>query len=206
MIKRKLTNVRTGVEKHVERLTGFGKILFNRPIFKFFIFLVIQIIISFISEFFSGNILLRAVINIISILISIYFVAILVYLIRRWFQRLLNSENIFILIASYILLILGILLFLSTLFDLAEILGIGYLKYGICSDSFNSSMIKTDPQASKGFFYFTSITFFSVGYGDICPMGIDKTLAVLTAFIGHLISVIIVVLIINNYIKKKEEG
>jgi potassium channel LctB len=146
------------------------------------------------------------VINIISILISIYFVAILVYLIRKWFQKLLSAENIFILIASYILLILGILLFLSTLFDFAEILGFGYLKYGVCSDNFNGSMIKTDIQASKSFFYFTAITFFSVGYGDICPMGIDKTLAVLTAFIGHLISVIIVVLIINNYIRKKEDG
>jgi potassium channel LctB len=206
MIKRKLADVKTGVEKHVERFTGFGKILFDKPILKFFVFLAIQIIISFISEFFPGNIILRAVINVISVLISIYFIVILIYLIRKWFKKLLNPENIFMLIVSYILFILGILLFLSTIFDLAEIAGFGYLKYGVCSDNFNSSMIKTDAQASKGFFYFTAITFFSVGYGDICPMGIDRTLAVITAFIGHLISVIIVVLIINNYIRKKEEG
>lgn len=205
MIKKKLKNAGVDVEKHVERLTGFGKILFDKPIFKFFIFLSVQIIITFISEFFPGNILLRTVINVISILISIYFIAILIYLIRRWFRRLLNPENVFVLIFSYVLFILGILLFLSAIFNFAEILGMGYLKYGVCSDNFNSSMIKTDLQASKSFFYFTATTFFSVGYGDICPMGIDKTLSILTAFIGHLISVIIVVLILNNYIRKKEE-
>ena len=83
-------------------------------------------------------------------------------------------------------------------------MGAGYLRYGGCID--NTSMtresILNDPYAIKNILhypYFSSITLFTVGYGDICPMGWAKTIAVLNAFIGSAFNVLILAIAITNY-------
>ena len=195
--------------KEVKRVSkskesGINKLFFNHPIAKFFGLVIIYIILTNISGYFNENIPIRLILNIIEILIAIYFVIVIIYLIRRSINQLINPENIFRLILSYALFILGIILLFSTLFNIVELTKTGYLTYGTCSDKFNSSMISTDSQISRNFFYFASLTFFTVGYGDICPMGFDKTLAIITAFIGHLVAVVVVALILNNYLRKRE--
>ncbi|MGG3737308.1 ion channel [Aeribacillus pallidus] len=42
-------------------------------------------------------------------------------------------------------------------------------------------------------FYFSSVTLFSVGYGDIVPIGIGRALALIEAFIGYTIPAAFVV-------------
>lgn len=189
-------------EERLQELSVLGKLFFTHPIYKFLALAIIYIVLVNIQNYFSNN-LPRIIINIIGVLISIYFVIVIIYFVKRWFNRFINPENLFVLLVTYTLFIIGILLILSTLFNLTEITGLGYLKYGICQDKFDSSMIHSDPNISKQFFYFTSSTFFLIGYGDICPMGLAKYLAILTGFIGHLISVIVVALVINNYLRKK---
>jgi len=66
-------------------------------------------------------------------------------------------------------------------------------------------MIKTDTLRSYSFLYFTTMLF-TVGYGDICPMGSAKIFSMITAIIGHVLSVILVALIINNHFKLKEDN
>jgi potassium channel LctB len=202
--KRIQKKVQANIHKNVKEVSRFGKLLFNRPILKFFIFVVVNIIFTTISSYFPRLILLRIILDFINILIAIYFVAIIVYLIRRWFLRLLNPKNIFALISTYALFILGLILLFSTIYNIVELSGLGYIKYGTCNGKFDSSMITTDPDASHDFFYFSAMTFFTVGYGDICPMGFEKIISIIVAFTGNLVSVILVALILNNYLDKKK--
>ncbi len=47
----------------------------------------------------------------------------------------------------------------------------------------------------KDVFYFSSVTYFTVGYGDITPAGVyAKTLAVFEAFIGNIINLVVLAL------------
>ncbi|VVB78412.1 Ion channel [uncultured archaeon] len=191
--------------RRIKELHGFGKFLFKNPIIKFLIFVVIYLILTNVEGYFSEEYYIRTIINIIGILISIYFIAVIIYLIRKSIKRLINPENIFVLILTYALFILGIILLFSTLFNIVETAKLGYIKYGTCSSKFDPSMISADPQISRDFFYFSTMTFFTVGYGDICPMGLERIVSILTTFVGHLVSVLVVALIINNYLQKKKE-
>jgi len=192
-------------KEKIRELHGITKVLFERPLLKFFIFVIIYTVLNEIQGFFPEQLKIRTIIGLIGIIISIYFVLVIIYVIRSSIKRLSNPENIFSLIFTYALLILGMLLLFSTIFNIIELTKTGYITYGSCSDKFDSSMIQTDNQISRAFFYFAAVSFFSVGYGDICPMGFAKIAAVSTAFIGHIFSVIVIALVINNYIRKKEK-
>lgn len=190
----------------VRRLKGIRRLLFDKPIKKFIVLILVYIFLNYVVGYFPQELRVRTIINIIGIIISIYFIVVIIYLIRSWINHLINPDSILKLIAAYALFILGILLLFSTLFNLIETAKLGYLTYGTCSDKFNSSIIASDPQISRTFFYFSAVSFFSVGYGDICPMGLAKLLAIFTAFVGHLVSVILVALILNNYLRKRENN
>lgn len=192
-------------KERIKELHGFARLLFNRPILKFLILVLIYFLLNNLDTLFHTDIPLRLILQIIRIAISIYFILVIVYLIRKWFSRITNPTNIFTLILDYALFILGIILIFSNLFSFLEVSHLGYIKYGICSDKFDSSMINSDTMLSREYFYFSTVTFFTVGYGDICPMGYAKLLAMIVAFTGHLVSVLIVALVINNYFKKKQE-
>ncbi len=97
------------------------------------------------------------------------------------------------------------LLIFSTIYNVVDLTEMGYIKYGTCSDNFSRSMLETDPTISRDFFYFSAMTFFGVGYGDICPMGFAKIISIITSLIGHVISVILVALIINNYVMRSKK-
>jgi len=139
------------------------------------------------------------------LLLTLY---IIVYLIRRIhtnITKLLHHELKFnqILIV-YISSVMFIVLLFSMLYWGAMITGFGYLKYGSCIDNVDvtRAMIEQDPLAVSNFLhfpYFSTITFFSVGFGDICPMGASKTLAMLNALIGNAFTVLILAMAITNY-------
>jgi hypothetical protein len=81
----------------------------------------------------------------------------------------------------------------------------GYLTYGTCSDEFNPEMINIDQNKSSDYFYFSSITLFTVGYGDICPVGWSKILSIINSFAGNFISVILMVIVISAYLNRNHE-
>ena len=59
-----------------------------------------------------------------------------------------------------------------------------------------------DPNLSHDYLYFSTITFFAVGYGDVCPMGLCKTLAMVTAFAGNLINVVLMAIVVTLYVNR----
>jgi hypothetical protein len=50
------------------------------------------------------------------------------------------------------------------------------------------------------------MTFFTVGAGDICPMGVSKIVTVLDALIGNAFTVLILAIAITNYSTNKNSG
>jgi hypothetical protein len=190
----------------IEELTTTGKLLFEKPLLKFFYLSVIYLLLSYFQESISESFPLRSFIIILEILIGIYFIAVIVFLIRHWYDRFVNPESLPSLILTYALFIFGILLMFSTLLSIIELTRIGYIKYGMCTDKFDPSFILNDPEISREFFYYTAITFFTVGYGDICPMGFAKLFSIIIAFTGHIVSLVILALILNNYYRKRKDN
>jgi potassium channel LctB len=193
-------------KERIKELHGVAKLLFNKPILKFIGLIIFYFIINSIANSVPKNFPIRIIVDIIGILIFIYFVAVLIFIIQRTVRHMFNPKNIFTLIFTYALFILGLILLFSTFYSLAEISGTGYLKYGNCTGNFNPSMISTDSGLSREFFYFSAVTYFTVGYGDICPMGFAKIISIFNAFVGNIVAVIIVAIIINNYVRRKNES
>jgi potassium channel LctB len=189
-----------GIEK-----TFFRKLLFDRPFLKFSILIVVQYLILYFTRNFPEKTFIDLVLTTISIFIAIYFVSVIYYVVKRTIEKLKNPQNLTSLIAEYSLFVLGIILIFSSLFSFVQTFGLGAIKYDGCSDIFDPAAMSTDNTISRDYFYFTAITFLAVGYGDICPMGLSKILAIITSFIGHLISGILVAIIINNYIRLREQ-
>ena len=184
----------------------FTKLIFDHPIIKFISLIFIQIIIFNLETKFPKNVPVRWVITIISILIAVYFIIVIIKVITRSLDHLMNPRNILSLMGAYILLIIAFLVVFATMYNFAELSHLGYIKYGQCTDQFNSDFAISDPDISREFLYFTAITFFTVGYGDICPMGFAKIISMLVAFTGHIVSVIVVALIIQNYFRKQKQN
>lgn len=180
------------------------RILFNRPLAKFIIFMIIYIILIFVVENAAENSSIRIPVTIIHIILAAYLILIMSYVLRHSMSRLVSSKHSRELIWYYLVFVIGLIVILSTVLNLIELSKTGYITYGQCSDHFTPSMINSDPNSSHSFFYFTAMLF-TVGYGDICPMGAAKLFAVITAIIGHLLSVILVALIINNYFRSREK-
>ena len=128
------------------------------------------------------------------------------YLIRKPLNRLLSAGDIVSLLGIYVMFVIGILLVISTLFGAVEDLHLGYLTHGPTSDKFSSDVIDSkDPNISHDYLYFSAITFFSVGYGDICPMGLCKTLAMLTAFAGNVVTVVLMGIVVSLYLNRRNK-
>jgi hypothetical protein len=195
--------------KHTKLIDFF----FKRPILKLVILLIIQFVIIRIPELFPSSFPIRWVTIILGIILTIYFVLVIIHTVRLSLKHLMNPKNLFYLIGAYILLILVILFVSSMLYNFVDLSHLGYIQYGNCNDNFNPSLINpiqdlnavnSNSTISKDFFYFSAVTFFTVGYGDICPMGFARVVSIIVAFMGNIISVILVAFIINNYMKKKE--
>jgi len=201
MVKKRIASYS---RERMKELNGLTKLLFNRPILKFIILLIVYFLLNSVISYFPKNFPIRIFFDLLGILIFIYFVAVVIFIIRRSLHQLFNPRNVISLIFAYALFILGIILLFSTLYNLVELSGTGYIKYGSCNGNFNPSMIASDPGLSREFFYFSAMTYFTVGYGDICPMGFAKTISIFNAFIGNIIAVIIVAIIINNYVRRKK--
>lgn len=183
-------------------LARLFKLLFDKPLLKFVMLLFFIALTSSLANAFPNK-TFQLILLILNAVFLLYLIAFIFTLLLRSFRHLLSAQSMLGLIGSYALFLLSILIVISLMFGQVAASGKGYLTYGTCGDKFDSSMISQDTRASRDYFYFTAVTFFTVGYGDICPMGLAKLLAIVTAMIGHIVSVILMVIVINNYLQRK---
>jgi len=193
------------------RLSGLRRALFDRPILKLFLVLLFIVIAYELVQLLSIRVL--TLLTLPFIMVAVAYAVILtghtvnVYLIRKAFARLLSSKDIASLLFSYVMFIAVVLLVISTLFGVVEALRLGYLTHGPTSDEFNSDVIDSeDPSISHDYLYFTAVTFFTVGYGDVCPMGLCKPLAMMTAFAGNAVNVVLMGIVVSVYLNRRAKG
>lgn len=145
-------------------------------------------------------------------LLVIYVIIYLAYRIRVNITKLLHHELKFgEILTGYVTSVIFIIILFSILYWAMTLLGVGYLKYGSCIDNVDIThqIIDNDPLRVKEFIhypYFSAVTFFTVGFGDICPMGMSKLVSVINALIGNLFTVLILAIAITNYSENKNNN
>lgn len=92
-------------------------------------------------------------------------------------RHFLSLENLVLLMLTYIILLIGF----GFIYTMIEVSGITIIMEG-------------DHEIEPPFLhilgtgmYFSAVTLFSLGYGDVVPIGIGRPLAVLEALIGYLL-------------------
>ncbi len=183
----------------------FYALLYNKPGITLLVLFVIQLLLVKLVGPRPNNVFVDLLLLLINFLIATFFVLIIVHTIRNSLRRLMNPTHIRELIFAYIFLIFSFLLIFSTLFSVVEFSKLGYLRYGGCTDTTSLTQDVAGGLVSRDFLYFSTMTFFTVGYGDICPIGSARIVAMIEAFVGHVISVILVALIINNYLQSRKK-
>lgn len=84
--------------------------------------------------------------------------------------------------------------------------GLGYLVLGeiglpVLKEHANASIVS--PRGTVGTaMYFSAITLFSVGYGDITPIGIGRAIAVIEALIGYILPFAFVARVVTEHDKR----
>lgn len=91
--------------------------------------------------------------------------------------KMLSLENFLVLAVVYITITLGFAL-IYLLFDIE---GYPIVRDGLLNEG-DGFLMKMESS-----FYFSAMTLFSVGYGDIYPIGIGRMIAVFEALIGYTI-------------------
>jgi potassium channel LctB len=189
--------------KHMDRFKRMERFLYDKPLHKVPAFAGTAIILLLLLPSISkGNDWGSYLSFLIVLFLSIYFLFFLVFILRHSLKSLFKAQNLWRLLVSYVLFIIAVLLLFSLGYLSIEKMHRGYITYGKCSDHFEVIQIERDSQKATDYFYFSTITLFTVGYGDICPMGWSKFLSMFNAFIGNFISVILMVLVITAYVNR----
>jgi len=191
----------------MEKMSKFQKVRewFLNHFFTTFMILII------VNIFFLMNRSVPIILDLIAIaLLILYVIIYMVTRIQKNIHKLLHHELTFQdILKIYISSAIFIVLLFSLAYWSVTAVGTGYLKYGSCTDNvnINHELIEQDSLAVRSgmdYPYFSAITFFTVGFGDICPMGMSKGVAILNALIGHAFTVIILSIAITNYAANKD--
>jgi len=194
-------------KRHLTHLSKAERLLYSRPLIKVpFVIVVIAILIMVSPTLFPGSPNLHYVSFFLILALNIYLLFFIIFLLKHSLKSLLSAKNLWSLLGSYAIFMVAIITLFSFGYQSVEDLDKGYLTYGGCSDHFDLSMMQKDTQRSTNHFYFSAITLFTVGYGDICPMGWSKGLALINAFVGNFISVVLMVIVITAYINRRPMG
>jgi len=168
------------------------------------------VILVVINAFFLANKNVPASLKIIVfLLLTIYILLFIITRIKINVTKLLHHELKFNqILTAYVVSVIFIVLLFSIVYWAMTIVGAGYLKYGSCVDNkeFTREDMMRDPLLvvdPMHYSYFSAMTFFSVGYGDICPMGLSKLIATINAIIGNAFTVLILAMAITNYSTNK---
>jgi len=190
-----------------KRPSRLRRALFDRPILKLFLTFLFMVIVSTLARYTSMP-LLRFLVALVISTAVVYAIVLTghivsLYLIRKPLNRLFSARDLFSLLLSYVMFIVGILLVISVIFMVVEDLHLGYLTYDP-TERLSSDMIDNkDPNLSQDYLYFSAITFFSVGYGDVCPMGFCRTMAMATAFAGNVVTVVLMAIVVSLYLNRR---
>jgi potassium channel LctB len=193
-----------------KRPSRLRRALFDRPILKLFLTFLFMVIVATLARYMSMP-LLRFLVALVMGTAVVYAIVltghiISLYLIRKPLDRLFSARDLFSLILSYVMFIVGILLVISVVFMVVEDLHLGYLTYDP-TEKLSSDMVDNkDPNLSQDYLYFSAITFFSVGYGDVCPMGFCRTLAMATAFAGNVVTVVLMAIVVSLYLNRRTKA
>ena len=175
--------------------------IFNHPYVVLAILIVLEAITIIIDKVVTQSDVLRLATIVLKMAVAIGFFVSIVHLVNQSLKNLLKPRSFLHLMESYALLVIGIIILFSSIYNFLEFTNTGYLSYGMCKPGFNAT---ANPEAiSHDYTYFSATTFFTVGYGDVCPIKISKLFATLEAFTGNIISVILMGLIINNYLMSR---
>jgi len=206
-MREKIRKIKENVKKKVSLLGRFWNLILNHFFSTFFILFVINATLLLLRKDVPLIIILAAF-----LLLIVYVIIFLINRIRININRLLHHELKFReIFTGYTTSVLFIVLLFSIVYWGMTLMGAGYLKYGSCIDktSITREMIDTDPLRVTEFThyaYFSAITFFTVGFGDICPMGGSKFVTMLNALIGNAFTVLILAIAITNYSTAKDNG
>ncbi len=146
-----------------------------------------------------------------------------VFILSRWVGSFFNSEvikvlSLFLMVLYFIYIVLGVVQFLlkSRIVDRNVILGCvaAYLMIGILISFIFALLLEFDPNAFSvpasqmdysNILYFTMISFTTIGYGDITPLGsVAKMLAYFSGIIGQMYMGIVTAIIVGKYIQRME--
>lgn len=92
------------------------------------------------------------------------------------------------LLSNYSIAVIGIIVIFAMLYSWADAVGIGHLNYGSCVPGVSAPTVSTYMDR----FFFSGQTFFTVGYGNVCPAGLAKIINLLNAWAGHFFTAVIV--------------
>ncbi|MFH0869678.1 MAG: ion channel [archaeon] len=191
-------------KRHLDKLSKAERLLYSRPLIKVpLVVVAIALLIMFSPALFPGSPNLHYVSFILILALNIYLLFFIIFLLKHSLKSLLLAKNLWSLLGSYAIFMIAIITLFSFGYKSVEDLDKGYLTYGSCGDRFDLSMMQRDTQRSSSQFYFSAVTLFTVGYGDICPMGWSKGLALINAFVGNFISVVLMVIVITAYLNRK---
>ena len=158
---------------------------------------------------FLTEVLDKATFQLMAVLLSIFAFLIAIAWFMRGIKTLFNNKgNIYELISGYALAVLGIIFFFSIVYSITQDVGLGYLTYGKCYDgpldqySADNNMVNS----LSGKVYFSAVTFFTIGYGDICPMGINKGITILNGFFGSIFATIVLAIAIAKYLENSRDN
>ena len=189
------------------RIRKIWESMLNHFFITFFILVIIQIILLTLRKSIPVGIVVASF-----ALLVLYVILFLINRIRLNVTRLLHHDLKFRdIITGYISSVIFTIILFSILYWGMTFVGAGYLKYGSCVDTSDTTraVIESDPLAVTEFShytYFSAITFFTVGFGDICPMGASKTLTVLNALMGNAFTVLVLAIAITNYSSNKDKN
>ncbi len=174
-------------------------------------FFITFIILVIINAFFLTNNSIPGLLKIIAfLLLVVYILLFIIARIKINVTKLMHHELKFSqIITAYVVSVIFIILLFSIMYWAMTLVGAGHLKYGSCignaefskEDILQDPLLVTDP---AHYSYFSAMTFFSVGYGDICPMGMNKLIATINAIIGNAFTVLILAMAITNYSSNKD--
>jgi voltage-gated potassium channel Kch len=190
-----------------KRPSRLRRSLFDRPILKLFVVLLLIVVAFALAESISIPLLgfLALLVAIIAMAYAIVLIGYMVslYLIKGPLERLFTARDLASLLLSYVMFIVIILLMISVLFIVVQDLKLGYLTYDPTQRLSRDMIDNENPNVSQDYLYFTTVTFFSVGYGDVCPMGLCKLLAMLAAFAGNVVTVVLMAIVVSAYLNRR---
>ncbi|GEM_PF-6005559 len=204
MIK-KIDETNRKIKEHIGLLGRLWNVALNHFFTTFFIIFIINIVLISLRKSVPDYVVIASF-----FVLIFYVVLFLIYRIRANINRLIHHELKFKeIVTGYVSSVIFIIVLMSILYWGVTVLGVGYLRYGSCVDNVNITrdVIMSDPLRVSEllqYSYFSATTFFTVGFGDICPMGYAKFLTVMDALIGNAFTVLILAMAITNYTSSKD--